>query len=250
MKTQLPPGTITLGGSIGVGPSYEERLRVNDLLVGLEDAPFGRFVQRCVFMAFDESEMIISEGEFAYSVFFVIEGRVRIASQVGGEGPEMEMVYRDVPAGRWFGEIAAIDKGERSATAYALDKQVVVAAAPREVFVNLILEHRHIAVRVLESLAAAIRSSNQRMAQVGSLSGVQRVYGYLLEASQPSPEPDGSWLIPKLPSHDEVALKAVTSREVVARAISQLLQDGVAKRERGAFRILNRQKLQQLAIQV
>lgn len=250
MKTQLPPGTITMGGAIGVGPTYEERLRVNDLLVGLEDSAFGRFVQRCTFMSFEENEMIISEGEFVHNVFFVIEGAVRIASQAGGEGREMEMVYRDIPSGRWFGEIAAIDKGERSATAYALEGGVVVAAIPREVFINLILEHRQVAVKVLETLAAAVRSSNQRMIHVGALSGVQRVYGYLLETAQPSPEGDGSWVIPKLPSHDDIALRAVTSREVVARAISQLLQDGVAKRDRGAFRILGRVRLQQMATQV
>lgn len=249
MKTQLPPGTITLGGAIGIGPTYEERLRVNDLLVGLEDSAFKRFVQRCTFMSFDENEMIINEGEFVFNVFFVVDGAVRIASQPAGDGPDMEVVYRDVPAGRWFGEIAAIDKGERSATAYALDG-VVVAAIPREVFINLILEHRHIAVKVLESLAAAVRSSNRRMLQVGTLSGVQRVYAYLLEGSQPSPDGDGTWLIPKLPSHDDIALRAVTSREVVARAISQLLQDSVAKRDRGAFRIMSRARLQQLATQV
>lgn len=250
MRMRLPPGTITLGGAVGVGPSYEELLRVNDLLVGLEDGPFGHFVQRCTFMSFAENETIVQEGELAYSVFFVILGTVRIASQVGGDGPEMEMVYRDVPAGDWFGEISAIDKGERSATGYALDAEVVVAAAPREVFLNLILEHRHVAVKVLESLAATVRSNNHRMSQVGSLSGVQRVYGYLLETALPGPEGDGTWSISRLPSHDEIAVKAVTSREVVARAISQLLQDGVAKRERGAFRILNRQKLQQFATQV
>ena len=226
-------------------PTNRELLRVNDLLVGLDDHAFGHFVKRCSFHEVPKGQTLIEEGDINSTMFFVIQGTIRIA----GASEGMEMLYADIPAGQWFGEIAAIDRGQRSANAYAVD-DVVVAVAPREVFINLILEHRQIAVKILESLASTIRSANQRMVRVGSLSGVQRVYMHVLEMAEPHPDGDGTWVIAKLPSHDEMAIHSLTSKEVVARAISQLLQGNIAKRDKGAFRVLSREKLKQLATQI
>lgn len=226
-------------------PNYLDLLRVNDLLVGLDDKAFLEFAARCNFRSGKRGGVLVEEGSYEDSAFFVLDGIVRIA----GASEGMEMIYGDISAGQWFGEIAAIDRRERSATVYALS-DVVLAVAPREVFINLILEHRQIAVKILEGLAATVRSANQKVVKVGSLSGVQRVYLQVLEMAEPSPEADGTWIISKLPSHDELAIHSVTSKEVVARAVSQLLQSNIAKRDRGHFRILSREKLKQLATQV
>lgn len=226
-------------------PSHTELLRVNDLLIGLDDGAFEEFVKRCGFVEVAKGGTLIQEGDTQHSVVFVVEGIVRIVGLAEG----MELNYRDIPAGGWFGEIAAIDKGGRSASAYAAT-DVTVATAPREVFLNLLLEHRHIAVKILERLASIVRQANQRMVSATSFSGVQRVYMKLLDLAQPDAHNDGQWYIPRMPTHEDLAVEAMTSKELVARAISQLMQMNVAKREKGQLRICNRETLKQLATQL
>ncbi len=229
----------------GAEASREDILRVNDLLIGLDDAAFEAFVERCAFHSVAQGEQLIREGEVQHNVVFVLDGLVRIVGIAPGG---MELNYQDVEVGGWFGEIAAIDKGARSASAYAYTDSEI-ATVPREVFLNLILEHRHIAVKILERLSRIVRIGNERVVTVSSFSGVQRVYMTILDLAEPDPNAgvDSIWFIPKMPNHEELALKAMTSKEMVARAISQLLQMGVARREKGILRIINREALKQLA---
>lgn len=237
-RTSTPPA--------GVTPSNPERLRVNDLLIGLDDKDFNVFAKRCEFIPFAKGDVLIEEGTNQDCTFLVIEGGVRIAQ---GEASNVDIIYRDIGEGGWFGEIAALDKGQRTASVHALSDGVVVIM-PRAVFVNLILEHRHIAVKVLESLASVIRTSNKRFSEVSSFSGIQRVYLQLLDLATPDPSGNGTWVINNMPSHELLATQAMTSKEAVARAISQIIQEGVAKRSRGKIRILDRESLKLLATQI
>ncbi len=233
-----------------ISPSIEaserERLRVNDLLIGLDDEAFDKFAQRCEFVTFRKGDNLIEEGAGQDYTFLVVEGVVRVAQ---GEDSNVDVIYREIGEGGWFGEVAALDKGRRTATVHAITDGVAVIL-PRAVFVNLILEHRQVAVKVLESLASMIRSSNQRFSDVSSFSGVQRVYLQLLELAEPNPLGDGTWTIDNMPSHEQLATNAMTSKEAVTRAISQILQAGLAKRSSGKLKILDRPALKRLATEI
>ena len=60
-------------------------------------------------------------------------------------------------------------------------------------------------------------------------------------------EPDASnprhWIITSMPNHKEIAVWAGTSPETVAKAIGQLLEAQVAKRQYKTLHILDRQRL-------
>lgn len=232
--------------SASIEASHLERLRVNDLLIGLDDKDFAKFAKRCEFVPFAKGDILIEEGANQDCTFLIVEGKVRVAQ---GDESDVDIVFREIGEGGWFGEIAALDKGRRTASVHAMTDGVVVVMA-RAVFINLILEYRQIAVRVLESLAAVIRSTNQRFSEVSSFSGVQRVYLQLLELAEPDPLANGTWVINPMPSHEQLATRATTSKEAVARAISQIIQEGVAKRSRGKIRILDRESLKLLATQI
>lgn len=226
--------------------SEVELLRVNSLLIGLDDKAFKAFAKRCEFVPVCKGDVLIEEGSSQDNAFFVVKGKVRI---IQGDSSAVNIVYREIDEGGWFGEIAAIDKGQRTAAAYALTDGLV-AVAPRAAFLNLVLEHRQIAVKVLESFATLIRSSNQRFAEASSFSGVQRVYLQLLELAKPDPSGDGSWVIYNMPSHEQLSVKALTSKETVTQALSQILQEKIAKRITGKLRILNREALKRLATKI
>lgn len=234
--------------STALRPSVEadnlERLRVNDLLIGLDEDAFDHLCSRLEFLDFEKGQELVSEGTAQDCTFLMVKGRARIIQ--GGEA-HSDVVYREVAEGGWFGEIAALDRGERTASVVGLCDGVV-AAVPRVVFINLILEHRHIAVKILESLAAVIRSSNKRFSEVSSFSGVQRVYLILLDAAEHMA--DGTWMVDPMPSHEQLANQAMTSKDVVAKALSQILQMELAKRRSGKFYILDRDRLKYLATEI
>lgn len=233
-----------------LSPSVEasdiERLRVNDMLIGLDDGAFAKLCESCEFLSFEKGQELVEEGTYQNCIYLMVKGRVRI---VQGDESDVDLVYREVGEEGWFGEIAALDKGERTASVFALEDGAV-AVVPRVIFINLILEHRQIAVKILESLAAVIRSSNQRITEVSSFSGIQRVYLLLIDMAEPVPGDTSEWVIDQMPSHDQLANKAMTSKDVVSKALSQILQMELAKRRTGKFYILNRERLKQLATEI
>ena len=227
-------------------PNEIELFRVNDLLIGLDEDVFQAFAKRCEFRHVKLGDVLVQSGSSQNDIFFVIQGEVRIVQ----DNQDVNVVYGTVSEGGWFGEIAAIDKGQRTANAFALTDTVIVAVAPRALFLNLMLEHRQIAVKILESLATVVRSSNARVAEVSSFSGVQRVYLKLLQMIEDKPSSNGHWVINDMPSHDQLSAMAFTSKETVARAVSQLLQSNTVKRGAGRLEIINMENLKRLATEV
>ncbi|MDH5749176.1 MAG: Crp/Fnr family transcriptional regulator [Rhodospirillales bacterium] len=223
-------------------PTPKDLLRVNALLINLGNKEFEDVFSKCTFIEFKKGDIIVAPDMNDNSVYFVISGEARILDGVQ-EG--LDYVYNDVNSGGWFGEIAAIDDHGRTATVSAL-VDTTVAAMPREVFINLILEYRTIALKVLEDFSSFVRSSNQRVTKVSNFSGVQRVYMEILNQAIPDPDGDGTWIVSNNVKHKDLAVGASTSPEIVTRAISQLLKMGVVKREGGSFRILDRQRVQQM----
>lgn len=228
-----------------VKPSDLELLRVNDLLIGLDDKVFHEFAGRCQFRSMKKGDVLAERGSEHNEVFFVVRGEVRIVQDDQG----VNVVYSKVPEGGWFGEIAAIDRSGRSADVFALTDGIV-AVADRALFLNLILEHRQIAVKILESFATVVRSSNQKLAEVSSFSGVQRVYLKLLDMIDDKPTKAGTWEISDMPTHEQLSALASTSKETVARALSQLLQAEITRRSPGKLEILDLARLKQIATEV
>jgi DNA-binding transcriptional regulator YhcF (GntR family) len=75
---------------------------------------------------------------------------------------------------------------------------------------------------------------------------VQRVYVELLRLAKRDGEGDG-WVIRQLPTQREIARRASTSRETVARVISQLAKNGVVERKGRTMHVLDKAGLVALA---
>ena len=225
--------------------SRKDLLRLNSLLIALSDEQFERCYDRCQFYEFLAGEVIIAAEAPGNEVYFVVEGAVQA---IDGNEEGFDLISNDVEAGGWFGEISAIDEAARTATVIAF-ADTVVASIPRQVFINLILEHRAVALKVLEDFSSYLRISASRVKKVSTYTGAQRVYMELLRQAEPDPRGDGSWQITKLVKHKELANEASTSLDIVARAISHLIKLGLMKREGGTFRILDRERIQQMVNQ-
>ena len=84
---------------------------------------------------------------------------------------------------------------------------------------------------IMERLVALMRGSNDRIMDLSTLSAYNRVYSQLLRLARPvMDEEEFSATIEKLPTHSNLASRAGTTRETVARAISDLVRRGVAEK--------------------
>src|ERR1700756_3690676 len=114
----------------------------------------------CRFRRYAEGEHIIDGQSVGREVFFVVAGVVRV---VNYSPSGREVAFDDIPSGSYFGELAALDGGPRSAFVQAQPPCTVAAASPADVFIDLLLKHPRIALEIMRRLARVIRFSTERI---------------------------------------------------------------------------------------
>jgi CRP-like cAMP-binding protein len=98
-------------------PTVAELLSRTELFGRLGQGDQARVVRQMRRVSFRAGQAIFSRGDPGDEIYLVLEGRVRL-SLVTAEGRTVS--YRHACAGSIFGEIAALDRGVRTADATAL----------------------------------------------------------------------------------------------------------------------------------
>jgi CRP-like cAMP-binding protein len=212
------------------------------ILDGLEDAARRRLEERCQWRRIPAGQTILERGSPCREVLFIAEGAVNI---VNFSASGREIAYATLRAGDCFGELAAIDGQPRSATVVSAEP-TLVAVLPAERFLELLKERVEVTFRVLSRLAAMVRSGDVRIMELSTLAATQRVYAEILRMAKPDPAGAGLHVIYPLPPLREVASRVSTTRETVARALSQLYPSGIIRRKGRSLYIMDRTKLEHL----
>lgn len=189
--------------------------------------------KRCAWREYGRNEQIIDRDSDTGDVYFVVSGKVRVVNySIGGR----EVSFDDIEGGGFFGELAAIDGMARSATVAALTRTTVASMSPAT-FRDMLAKHPPLALAIMRRLAQVVRATNDRIMDLTTLGAYSRVYALLLRLARQTLDEDSySATIEKLPTHTELANRAGTTRETVARAIGDLARKGVAeKRGSGLF---------------
>lgn len=201
----------------------------NKLLGDLPEAERAHLADVAHWASFAPGEKIIARDGRDSDMLCVVAGEVEIANYaLSGR----QIAFARLGPGDAFGELSAIDGETRSADAVAATSCRVARLAGRELRA-LVERHPWVAWRLLERLAGIIRATNERVMDLATLSAQQRVISELLRAAGPDAAVTGQWAIDPLPRQDELARRASTTRETVARVLSQLKSDGlIAKKGR------------------
>ncbi|MFN8947845.1 MAG: Crp/Fnr family transcriptional regulator [Alphaproteobacteria bacterium] len=216
------------------------------LLEGLERTAVAQLEAQCMWRIVREGENVVTRDSDSRDVFFVVKGRCRI---VNFSPSGREIAYAIAGPGDYFGEMAAIDGLPRSATVVALEDCTLASITP-QIFRELIEQNPRISFVILEKLVRIVRTSDDRIMDLATLSAYQRVYAELLKLMKPDPVRPSSWLIYPLPTQAQIAATASTTRETVARVLSQLAQDGIAERKSKTLYIRQVDRLRQLCDKV
>jgi CRP-like cAMP-binding protein len=210
---------------------HSETLAHCEVFDDLPESEINRLNTQCVWRRFDAGTEILSHQDDTTDVYFVAAGTVRvIIPSIQGR----DTVFRDIDAGDYFGEIAAIDGKERSASIVAMTN-ATVAKMPAHIFQDLAKRHGTVCYRILERAVQQIRYLSERINEFRTLDVQHRIFVELLRLARPPTGDDGEAIISPPPTHQEIADRISTRREAVARELKQLERDGLLRRRRGAL---------------
>lgn len=196
----------------------------------------------CRWREFTRDEQIIDRDSDTGDVFFVVRGKVRV---VNYSYTGREVSYDDLGAGGVFGELSAIDGAPRSANVVALNNTTVAAMSPEQ-FRQSLADNPDFALSVMIRLVEIIRGSTDRIMDLSTLGAYSRVYAEILRLARENAGDDNSSTIRPVPVHSDVASRAGTTRETVARALSDLSRKGIAKREDDALLVSDIDQLKEI----
>jgi CRP-like cAMP-binding protein len=218
-------------------------LRGIALFEGLDDAERQRLEACCQWRSYRPGQQVIESGSDGKEVFLVVRGSVNIINFLPSR---REVAFATAREGDYFGELAAIDRQPRSATAVAAD-ECFLAALPSDLFVDLLKRRVEVTFRVLQGLAHMVRTGDVRILELSTLPATQRVYTELLRMAVPDAAVPTLWVVRPLPPLREIASRVSTTRETVARALSQLYPTGLLRRKGRNLYVMDRRRFEEIA---
>ncbi len=186
---------------------------------------------------FDRGEIVLLEGEPSGSLFFVVEGVVKVF-KTSPEGKEQILAI--VRPGEAFNDVPVFDGGVNPASVQAMGP-VLLYGISRADLMRIVAAQSQFAENIIRTLAQRLR---QMVALVEDLSFrpvIGRVAKILLQYAADPAEPK-----PRLTQQD-IAAMAGTAREVVGRSLKALEEDGVIRLEKHRVVITRKESLKQLA---
>ncbi|MEE9533585.1 MAG: Crp/Fnr family transcriptional regulator [Acidimicrobiia bacterium] len=209
---------------------------------GLDGESLAEVASSCHFERFDAKRQIIAYQDDSGNVFFIVSGTVRVViHSLSGK----EISYRDLEGGEMFGELAAIDGEQRSASVVAVTETLLVAM-PESAFREAIKIHPTVAEAVLQRLTRLVRLYSQRLYEMRTLDVQSRIRAELVRLAEDSLAEDNTATISPLPTSADIAARVNTRREAVSRELASLTRRCLIERRQKSLMIRDFAGLNQL----
>ena len=155
--------------------------------------------------------------------------------------------YRsDIDAGELVGEMSALDGRPRSASVVALEEGALIAFLPAKPFQTLVTAHPELAMAMMLRLCDKLRGATDRIMELSTLGANNRVHAELLRLARRASRQGASAVITPIPVHSDIAARVSTTRETVARVLSDLTRDGMLERRSNALVVRDLPRLELL----
>ena len=190
-------------------------------------------------------ESIFSMGDSGRFVALILEGRVKVFAP-STRGTETVLSLRG--PGDLVGELSAIedDPPARMATVVALDAVVCRVVRAGE-FRSLVAERPAVALELLRTIAARLRTSDRRRVEFGAYGTTDRVARLLVDLAAEGTPSEGGVVLPRGLTQDDIAGMVGASRESVARALATLRTLGFVSTGRRQVAVLDLAGLREFA---
>ena len=201
-------------------------LRRTALFGSLSESEIRVVADRAVEHKLGRGEILFLAGDAARGLYVIVEGAVR-AYRVGSDG--REQVIHVERAGATVGEVPFFDEGGYPSTVAGEEQSNLLFIGRTEVY-TLLSDHPTIAIAALKVLAARLRNCAS-LVETLSLHDVDRRLARLLltEARARGQRFADVLEFDFLLTHQQVASRIGSVREVVSRAFSRLQQAGLVR---------------------
>ncbi|MBP2227577.1 CRP-like cAMP-binding protein [Azospirillum agricola] len=214
-----------------------------DLLRPLSAEQRTAVARQCRWRRFEPDEQLIDHWAETSDVAFIVEGRVRVLSHSAGG---REISFHDIDAGQFVGEMSALDGRPRSASVVALAEGALVAFLAPRPFQELVAGHPDLALAMMTRLCDKLRAATDRIMELSTLGANNRVHAELLRLAKRGRVDGAAALVVPIPIHSDIAARVSTTRETVARVLSDLARDGLVERRADALVIHDVRRLEHL----
>lgn len=195
---------------------YLERV---DLFAGLNEAQVKTLKERSRVRSFAANTIVVNEGDEGSSLFVVQSGSLK-AFLTDNNGREVTLSLLD--PGDYFGELALLDDAPRSASVIAVTRSEVLQI-PRTAFLGLIESDPGCMQTVVRNLVGRIRLLTDNVRALALVDVFGRIAS-LFETM--AVERDGTMLIDRRLTQQDLANMVGASREMVNRILRDLVAGG------------------------
>lgn len=213
----------------GVERSLEERVGELPLFEGLEDEARARFSRMCLCHDHPENNILLYQDDPADHIYLVLEGRVKLT--LANRDGRM-VVLSVVEPGGLVGVAGLLHDGTHAATAITASP-CRLARVKGESFVGWLERYPEACRSLTLSLAERLSRAQRKIGAHALLSVKERLLYTLADMArrEGQPAPGGEGVEVERPTHQELAYRIGSSREVVTRMLSELMEEGALEGE-------------------
>lgn len=215
-------------------PSRRELIESSPYFAGLSHAELDEINSLFFEKRLERDGLIVSEGEAASALFFVLSGAVKVF-KTSPDGKEQILAF--VRPGETFNEAAFFDGGISPASAQAITPAVLLGIT-RADMESILRRRPQVALNVIRVMAKKLREMISLVEELSFKRVIGRIAGIILEYAG-----DGG---SRLTQRDMAAM-AGTAREVVGRALKTLEDENVIRMERHRIIVRDEKALRRVA---
>jgi len=194
-----------------------------DIFQSLTSAERDAIASKMTCKEYQSGSFIIPSVEDDGHVYFLISGRVKACAYTHA-GKQVH--FQDLAPGTMFGELAAIDNGERTSDCICTENSVI-ASLGKQAFLDLLEEYPSAKSEVLLRLVGLVRYQLQRVYEYTSYSVNQRVRFELLRLMSEGGGGKPPISLRSVPTQAELADRISSHREAVSRELKLLESEGL-----------------------
>ena len=196
-----------------------------ELFSGLAPDEQSRLSSRAVIHSYPRNTIVINQGDISTSLHVIVSGKVRVFLS-NEEGKEV--ILSTQGPGEYFGEMALLDEGPRSASVATLEPcQFLVV--PKEDFRDFVERNPAFAFSLIGKLISRVRALTDNVKSLALMDVYGRLARLLLELAE---ERDGALVIGERLTQQEIASRIGASREMVSRILKDLTTGGYITQSR------------------
>ena len=198
-----------------------DSLRVIPLFSRVSDHDLEEIASHLIERRFPKHATVVEEGLEGDYMYVIREGRVKV-TKASEDGREKIMNFLD--RGQFFGDMALLTGGVRSATVKTLEATRLLALSRRD-FIEILRQSPDLALAVIEELSRRLKETNEQASSLSFQGVTDRVRSLFERIAVRDPSALDGRLTPPL-THQQIADMIGTSRETVTRAVKELKQGG------------------------